>query len=74
MKQVWKCDHCSNTSVHANVIEEHEKTCYMNPAVKDCGTCNNHEPIPYESSWVCKFGFDFEDERTLPCNKWEPKT
>lgn len=70
MKQVWKCDHCTDTGSQEK-IKKHETECYMNPAVKDCGSCKNHLPVPYEQAWQCKFGWDFEDEKSLPCKKWE---
>ena len=71
MKHVWLCDFCTETNNDSTVIENHEKVCYNNPLVKDCGTCNNHERVPYEHAWRCKFGCDFEDEKVLPCEKWE---
>ena len=74
MEQVWKCDHCTETNVDSDVMAEHEKSCYMNPEAKDCGTCKNHESVPFENmTWACKFGWDFEDEKNSPCDKWERK-
>jgi hypothetical protein len=39
MKQVWKCDYCSHTDPHPDVIEKHEKGCSFNKVNKKCYTC-----------------------------------
>lgn len=41
MKQVWKCDHCSDTNEDKEVIEDHEKECNFNPKNKFCYTCKH---------------------------------
>ena len=71
MKQVWKCDHCTDTDVNPDVISIHESNCRLNPATKDCGTCQNHKRVPYEMAWTCTYGWDYEDEHTAPCPKWK---
>ena len=70
VQQVYKCDFCRNTGKTMSEMIAHEGRCYMNPTTKDCGTCKNNEKIPYEFNWACKFGWDFQDEKTLPCERW----
>jgi len=69
--KVWKCDYCCGVEVDKATAEVHEKKCWRNPDMKDCGSCKNHERVPYERDWTCKFGWDFMDDRVLPCEKWE---
>ena len=42
MKQVWKCDHCSETSVNYDKIKNHEPECSFNPINKKCYSCKHH--------------------------------
>jgi len=74
MKTVIKCDYCTHTESIESAADmlKHERECCLNPSAKDCGTCKNHEQFPYSSDFVCKYGWAFEDEKTLPCEKWEP--
>ena len=39
MKQVWKCDHCSETNINADRMSEHEIRCSFNKINKYCYTC-----------------------------------
>ncbi len=70
MEQVWKCDYCLKTDKSKEPISEHEKNCYLNPAVKDCGTCKRYIQMPYECDWTCELGWDFYDNHQTPCVKW----
>ena len=39
MKQVWKCDHCSQTDIESDKILKHEVECSFNKSTKHCYTC-----------------------------------
>jgi hypothetical protein len=39
MKQVWKCDHCSQTDNDPGKILKHEIICVFNKITKHCYTC-----------------------------------
>ncbi len=71
MKDIWKCDHCSQTNEDNLVMEEHEKSCRFNPLVKDCGSCKNNKEIAFSMDRMCAYGVEFEEDKTLPCEKWE---
>ena len=48
MKQVWKCDHCSQTDVESDKILKHEIECSFNKATKHCYTCKFSREDGYE--------------------------
>jgi hypothetical protein len=39
MKQIWKCDFCSEINADKSVIEIHEKQCGYNPKNRKCFSC-----------------------------------
>lgn len=44
MKQIWKCDYCSETDSNPDVVAKHESECVFNIEYKGCFTCEH-------SSW-----------------------
>jgi len=69
MKQVWKCDFCTETNTDKAKIAGHEPKCSFNPINKKCFTCKH-------SAWewdlrVCRKDLDTingEDEGN--CSGW----
>lgn len=53
MKPVFKCEYCNFIGTK-ETVEEHEKICINNPAVKWCQNCMYARENPYTIS----FGFD----------------
>lgn len=53
MKPVFKCEYCNFIGTK-EVVEEHEKVCINNPAVKCCQNCK----YAYEDTYVISSGFD----------------
>lgn len=41
MKQVWKCEYCSEANADSEVITQHESECVFNPEYKGCFTCEH---------------------------------
>jgi hypothetical protein len=71
MKQVWKCDHCSQTNIDPNIIKEHEIKCSFNEHNKYCNTCDHHIWEGYGSDgwYECHIGKDYqtyEDDGNCP--------
>ena len=56
MKQVWKCDYCSDTSTDPMVIKKHETECVFNLTVRHCSTCDNM--YYYYESELCKVHYN----------------
>ena len=73
MKHVWKCDHCTEVSSNSAEIIRHEKTCYMNPTTKNCGTCKKNEKVNFDNAWACILGIETGEHQILPCDLWEEK-
>lgn len=78
MKQVFKCDHCHETSEASSVIEAHESVCVFNPAIKGCFTCEHHEDegMPISGSmYVCQKGKSWDEQDEIEdkggCDIWE---
>lgn len=78
MKQVWKCDHCSHTSIESELVNTHEISCSFNPSTKSCWTCehNEDEGMPISGSmYVCQIGVNMSDKDEIEssghCKKWE---
>lgn len=77
MKQVWKCDFCSETGTK-NEIKKHEQKCSFNPANKTCWTCRfcYVEGAPMSGDWnECKLEKECVAfyNRETPCDSWEQK-
>lgn len=69
MKQVWKCDHCSKTSVYSDKIKDHELGCAFNPINKTCYSCEHH--YDYYGTPSCVIGKDVcEGEDNGNCIGW----
>jgi hypothetical protein len=47
MKQVWKCDHCSQTNNDPDKILKHESVCVFNKITKHCYTCKFYYEAGY---------------------------
>lgn len=59
MKQVWKCDHCSQTDIDEDKIADHEVICGFNPKTKHCYTCKySYEEGYSEHIPGCEIGKD----------------
>ena len=76
MKQVWKCDFCSTTSVSSEVITQHEPKCSFNKANKHCYTCKYHYEQGYYGEHIpgCEIDKDVlegEDNGNCPYWVWE---
>ena len=74
MIQVWKCDHCHETSINSIKILEHEPKCSFNPINRNCHTCK----YSFESGWDgcheagCDKNLDAnKGERYGNCDGWE---
>ncbi len=72
MKQVWKCDHCSDTDGDKEKVEIHEAKCEFNPITKRCFTCKHsiEKGAPISGFWSdCKLKLDIESDDK--CSGWE---
>ena len=75
MKRVWKCDHCYNTDVSVDKMEEHESKCSFNPSLRLCSTCDHQEPMEYSMDYECgihdlSYYIEVKD-RDLVCKDWK---
>jgi hypothetical protein len=72
MKQVWKCDHCSQTDFEPDKILEHESVCVFNKLTKHCHTCKFYYEKGYgEHIPGCEIGKDtFMGEDEGNCSGW----
>jgi hypothetical protein len=76
MKQVWKCDFCSETNDDKSIIQKHEPSCVFNPITKHCYSCK-HEyeagvPMSDRHRTGCEINLNTdkgEDEGN--CKGWE---
>ncbi len=71
MKQVWKCDHCSQTDIDADKISKHEVVCSFNKLNKHCYTCKYSYEEGYNGEHIpgCEVDADTlkgEDEGNCP--------
>ena len=74
MKQVWKCDYCSDTSLNSDKILKHEPMCYWNPINKNCHTCEYSFEDGYEGCHDpgCEINLDAKKgERIGNCEGWK---
>lgn len=70
MKQVWKCDYCSNTNENKDIIRKHENECCFNPKERRCYTCKNREEYAYSDGYYCSLELDTDDVDFKPCDSW----
>lgn len=73
MRQVWKCDHCSQTDVESDKILKHEVECSFNKATKHCYTCKYSYEEGYGGDHIpgCEIGKDtFVGEDEGNCSGW----
>lgn len=77
MKQVWKCDFCSEHSSDPEITKAHELKCGFNPINKTCWTCKFHKTGGHEWMTECTHKdishskyFDINDDNLI-CDKWE---
>ena len=71
MKQVWKCDHCSQTHIDPDKISEHEPKCSFNKVNKKCYTCKFRYEAGYGGEHIpgCEINQDIysgEDDGNCP--------
>lgn len=71
MKQVWKCDHCSQTDVLSEKILKHEIECSFNKLNKTCYTCKYRFEAGYGGEHIpgCEINEDIcrgEDDGNCP--------
>jgi len=73
MKQVWKCDHCSQTDVLSEKILKHEIECSFNKVNKKCYTCKYRFEAGYGGEHIpgCEIKEDiFRGEDEGNCLGW----
>lgn len=72
MKQVWKCDFCSNTGTSIELMEVHEEKCTFNKANKICYTCKHRYESGYygESEPACDMDMDMFEGDDGKCKGW----
>ena len=73
MKQVWKCDHCSETHIDSAKIADHEPVCVFNKLTKHCYTCKYSYEDGYNGEHIpgCDIGADiFKGEDEGNCPHW----
>ena len=71
MKQVWKCDYCSQTDVVSDKILKHEPKCVFNKATKHCYTCKFSREDGYEDHIA---GCDIDSTEPSICERFCPIT
>ncbi len=74
MKQVFKCDYCSQTDEKAESLLKHEAICGWNPLFKKCFTCVHECDDGYElfSVPACKINLDtIEGRDGVNCPGWK---
>jgi hypothetical protein len=73
MKQVFKCDFCSQTDEKDEVILKHEAICGWNPLFKKCFTCTHQCDIGHEYSIPgCEINLDTIKGRDgVNCPGWK---
>lgn len=75
MIQVFKCDHCSDTSQDAEEMRIHEAKCSFSPAAKKCYSClHSYEAgMPISGSMRgCEKKLDTDKGETIGgCAGWE---
>lgn len=71
MKQVWKCDFCSQTNDDPVKLKKHEENCSFNPIFRTCWSCVHH--VTDYDSMTCDKGvkgyWNYEDDGDCP--EWE---
>jgi len=73
MKQVWKCDFCSQTDVDSKKIELHEPKCSFNKINKKCWTCKFEYEAGLGGEHIpgCELDLDiFRGEEDGNCKGW----
>ncbi len=72
MKQVWKCDFCSQTDLSAEQMSQHETKCTFNKVNRYCYTCKVSREDGYD--WHirgCDINEDtFRGEEEGNCPGW----
>jgi hypothetical protein len=71
MRQVWKCDYCSQTDVVSDKISKHEIECSFNKINKKCYTCKYRFEAGYGGEHIpgCEINEDIcrgEDDGNCP--------
>ena len=71
MKQVWKCEYCSQVDVNPDVIMKHEDVCSFNKKNKKCYTCEYHYEEGYNGEHIpgCEIRLNaskYEEEGNCP--------
>lgn len=73
--QVWKCDHCSDTTESFLEANEHENECSWNPENRYCYSCGNRYTNPnhhiFGEDTTCTKGLDMDHfEDVGNCKGW----
>lgn len=45
--EAYHCDYCKKYSKSKSVMTRHEKTCFHNPVMRACATCENLEQVEF---------------------------
>ena len=70
MKQIYRCDFCSQMGT-AEEIMEHEEKCIWNYHRKSCRTCKHREMQTF-ARYKCMFGVEIPEHHIIEhCSKWE---
>lgn len=73
MKQIWKCDFCSKTTVNESSMVSHERDCLFNPINKSCNSC-----FLYMGDLMCRLSLsNFEvanAEHNGNCRYWREES
>ena len=69
MKQLFRCEYCSETGVEEE-IRAHEETCLWNYNKRSCWTCKHAEKLVMNIT--CNGGVDLEKGKYMEgCSKYE---